>query len=61
MALAAELLQVLAELLAAGLEAAALLGPGLLVVAVPQVLAEPFPRGPTIAMAETKGPLYSEP
>ena len=52
----AELLQVPAELLAA---AAVLPGPGLLVVAVPQVLAEPFRRGPT--MAETEGPLDAEP
>ena len=44
------------ELLAAGLEAVALLGPGLLaVVAVPKVLAEPFRiRGPKLA--ETKAP-----
>ena len=54
MAIDAELLLVLAELLAAAavLEAAALQGPDLLAVAALQALAEPFGRGPTPTVAD---------
>jgi len=54
LALAAELLLVLAELLvaAAVLEEAALQGPDLLAVAAQQALAEPFGRGPNPTVAE---------